>query len=101
VWDLFRRGNNIRSGRQNPVEQNSVEQNDNRACYGPFYGGATQLRKERWMLLIALFLVLALLFFGLGFTLHFLWVIAAIIFVFWLAGFAFRAGSGRGRWYYW
>jgi hypothetical protein len=63
--------------------------------------GTTQLRKERWMLLIALFLVLALLFFGLGFTLHFLWVIAAIIFVFWLAGFAFRAGSGRGRWYYW
>ncbi len=52
------------------------------------------------MLSISLFLVMALLFFGLGFTLHFLWVIAAIIFVFWLAGFAFRAGS-RGRWYYW
>jgi hypothetical protein len=35
------------------------------------------------MLLVALFLALALLFFELGFTLHFLWVIAAIILVFW------------------
>ena len=46
------------------------------------------------MLLLALVLLLALLFLGLGFTLHFLWIIAAIVFVFWLAGFAFRAGSG-------
>jgi hypothetical protein len=53
------------------------------------------------MILIAFFLLLALLFFGLGFTLHFLWIIAAIVFLFWLAGFAFRAGTGRGRWYYW
>ena len=42
------------------------------------------------MLLLALVLLLALLFLGLGFTLHFLWIIAAIVFVFWLAGFAFR-----------
>jgi len=55
------------------------------------------------MFLIALFFLLALVFFGLGFTLHFLWVIAAVILVFWLAGFAFRAGSSGGprRWYYW
>jgi hypothetical protein len=53
------------------------------------------------MILLALVLLLALLFLGLGFTLHFLWIIAAIVFIFWLAGFAFRAGSGGGRWYYW
>ena len=53
------------------------------------------------MFLIALFLILALLFFGLGFTVHFLWIVAGIILLFWLAGFAFRAGSRGSRWYYW
>ena len=54
------------------------------------------------MALVLLFLFLAFLFFGLGFTLHYLWIIAAVIFIFWLAGFAFRAGAGgRRRWYYW
>ncbi len=50
---------------------------------------------------ILFFLLLVFLFFGLGFTLHFLWIIAAIVLLFWLAGFAFRAGSGPRRWYYW
>lgn len=51
--------------------------------------------------LLLLVLLLALLFAGFGFVIHFLWIIAAVVLIFWIAGFAFRAGSGRGRWYYW
>lgn len=51
-------------------------------------------------LLIALLIVLIL--FGLGFTLHVLWWIAIIALVVWLLGFLFRGGTGtRRRWYYW
>jgi hypothetical protein len=55
------------------------------------------------MLLLSFVLLLAFLFFGLGFTVHFLWIAAAIVFLFWLAGFAFRSGAGgsRRRWWYW
>lgn len=55
------------------------------------------------MAAILLLLLLAVLLFGLGFfTIHLLWVAAAIVFIFWLAGFAFRSGAGGGRrWYYW
>lgn len=52
------------------------------------------------MALILLVLLLAILFGGLGFALHALWWIAAIILIVWLIGFVFRAGSGR-RWYRW
>jgi hypothetical protein len=50
--------------------------------------------------LILLVLLLALLFFGLGFAAHLLWAIAVIFFVAWVAGFAFRRGEGS-RWYRW
>jgi len=50
--------------------------------------------------LVLLILLLALLFGGLGFAVHTLWVIAVILAVVWLAGFAFRGGSGA-RWYRW
>jgi hypothetical protein len=50
--------------------------------------------------LILLVLLLALLFGGLGFAMHALWIVAAIVAVAWLAGFALRAGEGR-RWYRW
>lgn len=55
------------------------------------------------MAALLLFLLLAIVFFGLGFTIHYLWIAAAVIFIFWLAGFAFRSGAGGGsrRWYYW
>jgi hypothetical protein len=49
-------------------------------------------------ILIALLVVLIL--FGLGFTLHVLWWIAVVALVLWLFGFIFRGGSRR-RWYYW
>jgi hypothetical protein len=50
---------------------------------------------------LLLILLLALVLFGVGFTLHYLWIAAAVIFIFWLAGFAFRSGAGSHRWYYW
>jgi hypothetical protein len=52
------------------------------------------------MALILLVLILAILFGGLGFLLHALWWVAAIVLVAWLIGFAFRAGEGT-RWYRW
>jgi hypothetical protein len=56
--------------------------------------------KEAAMLLILLVLILAILFGGLGFALHALWWIAAILLLAWLIGFAVRVGEGR-RWYWW
>jgi hypothetical protein len=52
------------------------------------------------MALILLVLILAILFGGLGFALHALWWIAAIVGVAWIIGFAVRTGEGR-RWYCW
>jgi hypothetical protein len=52
-----------------------------------------------WILLV---LFLALLFGGLGFVLHALWIIAVIVFVFWLVGWAMARGheaGNRRRWY--
>jgi hypothetical protein len=54
-------------------------------------------RKEVIAMVILLGLLLVALFFGLGFALHALWIIAIVFAVFWVAGFAFR--SGEGRWY--
>ena len=51
------------------------------------------------MLAIILLAFLALILFGFGFTLHFLWIVAAICAVVWLIGFAAHGGSHR--WYYW
>lgn len=54
--------------------------------------------------LILLVLLLAVVFAGLGFAVHLLWVIAAIVFVFWIVGFALARGEaagGRRRWYRW
>jgi hypothetical protein len=52
------------------------------------------------MALILLVLLLAVLFGALGFVLHALWIIAAIVLIAWLVGFALRVGEGR-RWYRW
>jgi len=54
--------------------------------------------------LILLVLILALLLFGLGFAAHLLWIVAVIVFLFWVAGFAFGRGAakaGRRGWYRW
>jgi hypothetical protein len=53
------------------------------------------------VLLLALLIVL--IFFGIGFTVHFLWIIAAVLLVLWLAGLAMGRGesAGRHRFYRW
>jgi hypothetical protein len=53
------------------------------------------------VLLLALLIVL--IFFGIGFTVHFLWIIAAVLLVLWLAGMAVGRGesAGRHRFYRW
>ena len=48
-------------------------------------------------MLILLVLLLVLLFAGLGFALHFLWILAAIFLVFWLAGVALGRGESAGN----
>ena len=54
-------------------------------------------------MLILLLLLLVLLFAGIGFAAHVLWVLAVIFFVFWLAGVALGRGesAGRHRFYRW
>ena len=50
--------------------------------------------------LVLLILLLALLFGGLGFAVHALWVVAVVVFIFWLLGFMVRGAEGA-RWYRW
>lgn len=54
-------------------------------------------------MLLILALLLVFLFFGLGFAIHLLWIIAVIFFVLWLIGFAVGRGAsaGRHRFYRW
>ncbi len=49
--------------------------------------------------LVIAVLLLALILGGLGFAVHFLWIIAVIAFLIWLIGF-FVARAER-RWYHW
>lgn len=50
--------------------------------------------------ILLLVLLLALIFGGLGFALHALWIVAVIVFIAWLIGFAVRSGESA-RWYRW
>ncbi|MEV0842295.1 hypothetical protein AB0I55_22505 [Actinocatenispora sera] len=43
---------------------------------------------------------MALIFGGIGFALHALWIVAAVILVVWIVGFFVRSGHGH-RWYRW
>ena len=54
------------------------------------------------MVLVLAFL-LVLLFAGLGFALHFLWIVAVVLLVLWLAGAAIGRGerSGSRHFYHW
>ena len=51
------------------------------------------------MLALILVLLLAALLFGVGFTAHFLWIIAAVVLVVWLVGFMARGTDAA--WYRW
>lgn len=50
--------------------------------------------------IILLVLLLALIFGGLGFALHALWIVALVLLAVWLVGFVVRSGD-RARWYRW
>ncbi len=54
-------------------------------------------------MLLILALLLVFLFFGLGFAIHLLWIVAVIFAVLWLIGFAVGRGesAGRHRFYRW
>ena len=56
---------------------------------------ATQ--REDIFMLILLALLLVLLFVGLGFAVHLLWIAAVILFIFWLVGFGLGRGESAGR----
>jgi uncharacterized membrane protein len=57
---------------------------------------------RNYVLLVLAFLIV-FLFFGLGFALHVLWILAVIFFALWLVGFAVGRGerAGRHRFYRW
>ena len=48
------------------------------------------------MLLLLAFLIV-LVFAGVGFAVHFIWVVAAVLLVIWLAGMAMGRGESAGR----
>jgi len=53
--------------------------------------------------IILLVLLLALIFGGLGFAIHWLWIIAVVLLIFWLVGFGLGRGHTEGArgWYRW
>jgi energy-coupling factor transporter transmembrane protein EcfT len=56
--------------------------------------------ERRWASMLAVIaLLLVLLFFGAGFAMKALWIVAVVLLVMWLLGFVAR-GADR-RWYYW
>jgi len=48
-------------------------------------------------MLLILALLVVLIFFGIGFTAHLLWVIAAVLLVLWLVGLVIGRGESAGR----
>jgi hypothetical protein len=57
-------------------------------------------REVRPVGVVLLVLLLALVFGGLGFLVHFLWWIALVVLAVWLVGFFVRSVEGS-RWYRW
>jgi hypothetical protein len=53
------------------------------------------------MLALVLVLLLILALGGAGFAANWLWIIAGIVLVVWLLGFAFRSADTGSRWYRW
>ena len=64
-------------------------------------GGLIQKGKITMLLLLAFLVVV--LFAGLGFALHALWIVAVVLLVLWLIGFAVGRGESAGshRFYRW
>jgi hypothetical protein len=63
--------------------------------------GTTLARRKETSTMLALLLVLllAIVLFGIGFAVKFLWIIAAIVLALWLIGFLAR--GAEARWYRW
>jgi hypothetical protein len=57
----------------------------------------SSLRRKRYEMILLLALLVVLLFAGVGFALHFLWIVAVIFLVIWLVGFALGRGESAGR----
>ena len=51
-------------------------------------------------MIIILILLFVLLFFGLGFAAHLLWIVAAIVFFVWIIGIALGRGSSERHHFY-
>lgn len=62
---------------------------------GPRVCGATTMGIAYSMVLL-LALLLVLIFFGAGFALHILWIVAAVLLVLWLIGYAVGRGESAG-----
>jgi hypothetical protein len=54
-------------------------------------------------MILILALLVVLLFFGIGFAAHLLWIVAAVLLVLWLVGLAIGRGESAGshRFYRW
>jgi hypothetical protein len=63
--------------------------------------GVLVSKESSTMILLALLLVL--IFVGLGFTLHVLWIVAAVLLILWLIGLVIGRGESAGsrRFYRW
>ena len=48
-------------------------------------------------MIILLAFLLVLLVAGLGFALHFLWIVAAVLLILWVVGFGLGRGESSGR----
>lgn len=66
-------------------------------CGAPTLAWEHPSTKELTVCAIFVFLLAALVFFGLGFAVHLLWFVAVVFFLFWLVGFAFGRGRRAGR----
>ena len=57
---------------------------------------STHLRRGGSVVLL-LALLLVLIFFGAGFALHILWIVAVVLLVLWVVGYALGRGEGASR----
>jgi hypothetical protein len=57
---------------------------------------AFRLSKGNIIMLLLLAFLFVLLFAGLGFAMHFLWIVAVVLLVLWLVGFVMGRGEGAG-----
>lgn len=67
-----------------------------RSDIGVYRNYTIEVREAKSMLIL-LVLFLVLLFAGIGFAAHLVWIAAVVLFVFWIVGLALGRGAGAGR----